>query len=81
MQISTKDNDRLSEDPDDNSYINKMPLSKVRVWTADSSQKILTKLKNIYNFVRGRDLRGGYWTWRGLLDFWRRRNNKMAAVT
>ena len=32
MQRSTKVNDRLSEDPDDNSYINKMPLSKVRVW-------------------------------------------------
>ena len=29
---SKKVNDRLSEDPDDISYINKMPLSKVRVW-------------------------------------------------
>ena len=70
MQRSTKENDRLSEDPDDNSYINKMPLSKVRVWTTDSSQKNLTKLKNIYNFVRGRDSRGGYWTWRTGEGFW-----------
>ena len=32
MQSSAKVSDRLSEDPEDNSYINKMPLPKVRVW-------------------------------------------------
>ena len=32
MQSSVKVSDRLSEDPEDNSYINKMPLPKVRVW-------------------------------------------------
>ena len=31
MQSSVKVSDRLSEDPEDNSYINKMPLPKVRV--------------------------------------------------
>ena len=47
-----------------------MPLSKVRVWTADSSQKNLTKLKNIYNFVRGQDMKGGDWTWGIGEGFW-----------
>ena len=32
MQSSVKVSDRLSEDPEDNSYINKMSLPKVRVW-------------------------------------------------
>ena len=32
MQSSVKVSDRLSDDPEDNSYINKMSLPKVRVW-------------------------------------------------
>ena len=32
MQSSEKVSDRLSDNPEDNSYINKMSLPKVRVW-------------------------------------------------
>ncbi len=33
MQFSVQVKDRLSDDPEENSYINKISLPRVRVWT------------------------------------------------
>ena len=63
MQSSVKVSDRLSDDPEDNSYINKMPVPKVRVWIRYRARAI-AGVKSTYYFVRGLGLRGGGWIYR-----------------
>jgi len=77
MESSVKVSDRLSEDPEDNSYINNMSLPKARVWIrfraraiAGSVLLVLKKLKNIYSFVGGRGLKGGGWIYLTRGDYW-----------
>ena len=58
MQRSTKVNDRLSEDPDDNSYIYRMPLSKVRVWIRYRARAIAGVKGNFrHSYVNNMDCR------------------------
>ena len=81
MQASVKVNDRLSDDPESNSYINKMSLHRVRVWIRYRARAIAGVKGNFRQGTRverrGLDLSD----WRGLLDFWRRMKIKLAAVT
>ena len=58
MQRSTKVNDRLSEDPDDNSYIYRMPPSKVRVWIRYRARAIAGVKGNFrHSYVNNMDCR------------------------
>ena len=91
MQSSAKVKDRLSDDPEENSYINKMSLPRgnfrhshvnnmgCRLCSQDSdeTQEHLQFCEGTKFERRGLDLSD----WRGLLDFWRRMKIKMAAVT
>ena len=78
MKSSVKVKDRLSDDPEENSYININNMGcRLCSQDSDETQEHLQLCEGTKFERRGLDLSD----WRGLLDFWRRMKIKMAAVT
>ena len=83
MEDSKKVYDRLSENPEDNSYMSKMPLHVNNMGCrfcssgSDETQDHLELCAGTRHERRGLDMGEES----GLLDFWRRMKFKLAAVT